>query len=103
MDIMDKVEKKTIRLNGSSFINDMELDDRYKIVKESLWISLLSLVGNPEGATVTLEGKVSPYLTMDLEKRLAQSLEDEPAEFLVVDMCYCLLYTSDAADDRAIG
>lgn len=88
MDIMDKVEKKTIRLNGSSFINDMELDDRYKIVKESLWISLLSLVGNPEGATVTLEGKVSPYLTMDLEKRLAQSLEDEPAEFLVVDMCY---------------
>ncbi len=88
MDIMDKVEKKTIRLNGSSFINDMELDDRYKIVKESLWISLLSLVGNPEGATVALEGKVSPYLTMDLEKRLAQSLEDEPAEFLVVDMCY---------------
>lgn len=88
MDIMDKVEKKTIRLNGSSFINDMELDDRYKIVKESLWISLLSLVGNPEGVTVALEGKVSPYLTMDLEKRLAQSLEDEPAEFLVVDMCY---------------
>ena len=88
MDSMDKAEKRTIRLHGSSFINDMELDDRYKIVKKSLWISLLSLVGNPEGATVTLEESASPFLTMDLEKQLAQSLEDEPADFLVVDMCY---------------
>lgn len=91
LEIMDKAEKITIRLNGSSYILDTELDDRYKIVKESLWISLLSLVGNPDGVTVTPDepdGKVSPYLSMDLEKRLAQSLEDEPAEFLVLDMCY---------------
>lgn len=82
------MEKITIRLNGSSFINDMELNDRYKVITESLWISLLSLVGNPEGIIMPLEGKVSPFLTMDVEKRLAQSLEEKPAEFLVVDMCY---------------
>lgn len=88
MDKTDKVNKTVIRLNGSSFINDMELDDRYKIVKKSLWISLLSLVGNPDGVTVTLDEKASPFLVMDLEKQLAQSLEEEPADFLVVDMCY---------------
>ena len=53
-----------------------------------MWISLLSLVGNPEGVTVTPEEPVSPLLTMDLEKRLAVELEENPAEFLVVDMCY---------------
>ncbi len=82
------MEKVTIRLNGSSYINDMELNDRYKVINESLWISLLSLVGNPEGPTVTTEEPVSPLLTMDLEKRFAESLEENPAEFLVVDMCY---------------
>lgn len=82
------MEKITIRLNGSSFIHDMELSDRYKVINESLWISLLSLVGNPEGVIVPLEGKVSPFLTMDVEKRLAESLEEKPADFLIVDMCY---------------
>lgn len=82
------MEKVTIRLNGSSYINDMELDDRFKVIKDSLWISLLSLVGNPDGAAVAWEGEVSPYLTMDLEKQLALSLEENPAEYLVVDMCY---------------
>lgn len=82
------MEKVTIRLNGSSYINDMELGDRFKVINESLWISLLSLVGNPEGVTVKLEEEVSPLLSMDLEKRLPQSLEENPAEFLVVDMCY---------------
>ncbi len=83
--IMDKV---TIRLNGSSYINEMELNDRFQVFGDSLWISLLSLVGNPEGVTVTPEEPVSPLLTMDLEKRLAVELEENPAEFLVVDMCY---------------
>lgn len=82
---MDKV---TIRLNGSSYINEMELNDRFQVFGDSLWISLLSLVGNPEGVTVTPEEPVSPLLTMDLEKRLAVELEENPAEFLVVDMCY---------------
>lgn len=82
------MEKVTIRLNGSSYINDMELDDRFKVIKDSLWISLLSLVGNPDGTTVTPDGEVSPYLTMDLEKQFALSLEENPAEFLVVDLCY---------------
>lgn len=82
------MEKITIRLNGSSYINNMELRDRFKVINESLWISLLSLVGNPEGTTVALDEPVSPLLTMDLEKRLAESLEENPAEFLVVDMCY---------------
>ncbi len=82
---MDKV---TIRLNGSSYINEMELNDRFQVFGDSLWISLLSLVGNPKGVTVTPEEPVSPLLTMDLEKRLAVELEENPAEFLVVDMCY---------------
>lgn len=82
------MEKVTIRLNGSSYINDMELGDRFKVINESLWISLLSLVGNPEGVTVKLDEEVSPLLSMDLEKRLPQSLEEDPADFLVVDMCY---------------
>lgn len=82
------MEKITVRLNGSSYINDMELDDRFKVIKDSLWISLLSLAGNPDGTTVTPEGRVSSYLIMDLEKQLSQSLEENPAEFLVVDMCY---------------
>lgn len=82
------MEKITIRLNGSSYINDMELKERFQVFNDNVWISLLSLVGNPEGATFTPEEEVSPYLTMDLEKRLAQSLEEDPADFLVVDMCY---------------
>lgn len=82
------MEKATIRLNGSSYINDMELNERFHVINNSLWISLLSLVGNPEGAKICLEEAVSPLLTMDLEKRLAESLEEEPADFLVVDMCY---------------
>ncbi len=82
---MDKV---TIRLNGSSYINEMELNDRFQVFGDSLWISLLSLVGNPEGVRVTPEEPVSPLLTMDLEKRLAVELEENPAEFLVIDMCY---------------
>ncbi|MCM1244096.1 MAG: DUF6270 domain-containing protein [Roseburia sp.] len=82
------MEKITIRLNGSSYINDMELKERFRVLNDSLWISVLSLAGNPQGETFTPEGEVSPYLTMDLEKRLAQSLEEEPADFLVVDMCY---------------
>lgn len=82
------MEKVTIRLNGSSYINDMELNERFHVVGDSLWISLLSLVGNPEGITISLEEPVSPLLTTDLEKRLAESLEENPAEFLVVDMCY---------------
>lgn len=82
------MEKIAIRLNGSSYINDMELKERFQVFGDSLWISILSLVGNPEGATFTPEGNVSSFLTMDLEKRLAQSLEEDPADFLVVDMCY---------------
>lgn len=82
------MEKIAIRLNGSSYINDMELKERFQVFGDNLWISLLSLVGNPQGATFTPEGEVSSFLTMDLEKRLAQSLEDEPTDFLVVDMCY---------------
>lgn len=66
----------------------MELNERFHVINDSLWISLLSLVGNPDGVTVTPEEAVSPLLTMDLEKRLAESLEENPAEFLVVDMCY---------------
>ena len=82
------MEKIAIRLNGSSFINDIELDDRYNVNKSNLWISLLSLVGNPKGVTVTLDHPVSSYLVMDLEKQLAPSLEEEPGDFLVVDLCY---------------
>lgn len=82
------MENPILRLNGSSFINDMELKERYKVYNDSCWISLLSLVGNPEGATVTLDEPVSPLLTMDLEKRLKVVLEEEPADFLIVDMCY---------------
>lgn len=77
-----------IRLNGSSYINDMELKERYKVYNDSCWISLLSLVGNPDGAIVTVDEPVSPLLTMDLEKRLKTALEEDPADFLVVDMCY---------------
>lgn len=82
------MEKVRIRLNGSSLIHNMELGDRFQVFNDSLWISLLSLVGNPDGETVTLEEPVSPLLTMDLEKRLPQALEEDAAEFLVVDMCY---------------
>ena len=77
-----------IRLNGSSYINDMELKERYKVYNDSCWISLLSLVGNPDGVIVTVDEPVSPLLTMDLEKRLKTALEEDPADFLVVDMCY---------------
>lgn len=82
------MEKVTIRLCGSSYIRDMELNDRYKVVNDSLWISLLSLVGNPDGTTVSLGEDASQFLKMDLEKRLEWSLEEKPADFLVVDMCY---------------
>ena len=85
---IQSMEKIAIRLNGSSFINDIELDDRYNVNKSNLWISLLSLVGNPKGVTVTLDHPVSSYLVMDLEKQLAPSLEEEPGDFLVVDLCY---------------
>lgn len=71
-----------IRLNGSSYINDMELKERYKVYNDSCWISLLSLVGNPDGAIVTVDEPVSPLLTMDLEKRLKTALEEDPAIFL---------------------
>ncbi len=82
------MEKLTIRMNGSSYIYDMDMGDRYTVINKSLWISLLSLVGNPTGARFEVKEPVSPLLTMDLEKRLADSLEEEPADFLVVDMCY---------------
>lgn len=82
------MEMPIIRLNGSSYINDMELKERYKVYNDSCWISLLSLVGNPDGAIVTVDEPVSPLLTMDLEKRLKTALEEDPADFLVVDMCY---------------
>lgn len=82
------MEKVTIRLNGSSLLRDMELNERFHVINDSLWISLLSLVGNPEGVTVPLDETASPFLIMDLQKQLAQSLEENPAEFLVVDMCY---------------
>lgn len=82
------MEKVTIRLNGSSYINEMELGDRFKVIGNSLWISLLSLVGNPEGVTFSPEEAVSPLLRMDLEKQLATDLEENPADFLVVDFYY---------------
>ena len=76
------MEMPIIRLNGSSYINDMELKERYKVYNDSCWISLLSLVGNPDGAIVTVDEPVSPLLTMDLEKRLKTALEEDPADFL---------------------
>lgn len=87
------MKKATVRLNGSAYINDMELDERYKVANDGLWLSLLSLVGNPEGVKVEPEEKVSPMLALNLQKNYADILEEKPTEYLIIDFCYTASHT----------
>ncbi len=82
------MKRATVRLNGSAYINAMELEERYKVAADGLWLSVLSLVGNPNGVTVTPEEGAAPMLALNLEKNYAQILEEKPTQYLVVDFCY---------------
>nr|MBP3599178.1 hypothetical protein [Eubacterium sp.] len=82
------MKKATIRLNGSAYINDMELDERYKVTNDGLWISVLSLVGNPDGVTVTPQEDMPPALALNLGKNYEKQLEEKPTQYLVLDLCY---------------
>ncbi len=82
------MEKQTIRLNGSSLIGDMELGERFRVINDSLWISLFSLVGEPDGIRAEAGEHASKYLELDLGKGYEKLLEDNPADYLVVDLCY---------------
>lgn len=85
--------KTTVRLNGCTYVDHLSLDERYKVIRNSLYISLLSLVGNPDGTVIPQKPESNSWLATDMEKRFEKLLQDEPGDFLVVDMTWTVSHT----------